>query len=292
MSLFAFYFLMFSAIYIILAWGIYLPFRGNQLYYGAIYSMMIGGYFAAYAARDWDWPFWLAIIGGVGLSMLFSLVFAFKLAGLGVFPMLIATIALVLIVQTVIRNLDFLGGYSGMFCIPRVPREILLPLVYGLVLIIGLFIYRLDHSHIGRALDAIHFDRGVAATLGIDANKLSVQLQVIASAMGALAGGLYVFTLGSLSPDAFGFFMLLYAVTILVVGGVYTMWGTVVASPILWGLSQFIPETLQQYSVIIYGLLLILILILRPAGVIDRKAVRMIVTRSKALLRRSSSFHN
>ena len=281
-----FYFLEFSAIYILLAWAIYLPFRADQPYFGPFYSMCLGAYFAAYTSVNWGWPLWLVLIGAVALCVLFSLIPAFKLAGLGGFPMLIATMALFFIVQTAARNLDFLGGRHGLFGMPHLPQHILLGVTYGLVLIIGFCVYRLDHSHIGRALDAVHFDQHVAATLGIDMTRLSVQLQLIASAIGGVAGVLYAYTFSGVFPEAFGFSLILYGITILVVGGMYTMWGIVIAAPVLWGIHQVLPEGLKAFSIIIYGALLIVMLLIRPSGIIDRKMIKTISSGTNVFLKR------
>ena len=152
MSHFAFYFLEFSAIYILLAWAIYLPFRANQPYFGPFYSMVLGAYFAAWASIHWGWPFLLVLVGAMAFCILFSLIPAFKLASLGGFPMLIATMALFFIVQTAVRNMEILGGRFGLFGIPHISSGIMLIVTYAILLIAGLCVYRLDNSHIGRAL--------------------------------------------------------------------------------------------------------------------------------------------
>jgi branched-chain amino acid transport system permease protein len=282
---FQFFFLEFSAIYILLAWAIYLPFRANQPYFGPFYSMCLGAYFATYSSVNWGWPFWLTLIGAVAFCILFSLLPAFKLAALGGFPMLIATMALFFIVQTAVRNLEVLGGRFGLFGIPHLPQPILLVVTYGLLLIVGLCIYRLDHSYIGRALDAVLFDPHVAATLGVDTARLSIQLQLISSAIGGLAGVLYANTFSGVFPEAFGFPLILYGITILIFGGMYTMWGIIIAAPVLWGITQVLPEALKAFSIIIYGALLIVMLLIRPSGIIDRKMTRAVSGSARALLK-------
>lgn len=286
MTQFQFFFLEFSAIYILLAWAIYLPFRANQPYFGPFYSMCLGAYFASYTSISWGWPFWLTLIGAVVFCVLFSLIPAFKLAPLGGFPMLIATMALFFIVQTAARNMQVLGGRHGLFGIPPLPPFILLGITYGFVLIVGFCIYRLDNSHIGRALDAILFDKHVAATLGIDIARLSIQLQLISSAIGALAGVLYANTFCGVFHEAFGFPLILYGMTILIFGGMYTMWGIIIAAPVLWGVTQVLPEALKAFSIIIYGALLIVMLLIRPNGIIDRKMTKAVSGWARASLKR------
>ena len=286
MTQFQFFFLEFSAIYILLAWAIYLPFRADQPYFGPFYSMCLGAYFATFTSINWGWPFWLTIIGAVAFCILFSLIPAFKLAKLGGFPMLIATMALFFIVQTAARNMQILGGRFGLFGIPPLPQFLLLGVTYGFVIIVGFCVYRLDHSHIGRALDAVFFDKQVAATLGINTARLSIHLQLISSAIGALAGVLYANTFSGVFHEAFGFPLILYGMTILIFGGMYTMWGIIIAAPVLWGVTQILPEALKAFSIIIYGALLIFMLLIRPNGIIDRKMTRALSGWTKGLLMR------
>lgn len=283
MSLFTFYFLELTAIYIILAWGTYLLFRANQVYFGPIYCMCLGAYISGYAARDLGLPFGLAIFIAMLVCMLFSLIFTHRLAKLPGFPMMLATTALVFIVQTVIRNLSFLGGSQGFFGIPYVPKYTLLAVTYGVTIIVAFLIYRLDHSHIGRAMDAIRFDPKVASTMGVDTTKLSVQLQLIASALGGIAGGFYAFTLGNIAPSSFSFSTIVNVVAIVILGGMHTMWGIIIVAPVVFAISHFVPA---GFANIVYALLLIIVLIVRPNGLIDRKIIRFIGTLCQGVIRR------
>jgi len=286
MSLFQFYFVELTAVNIMLAWAIYLVFRADQIYFGPMYTMCIGAYFAAYATKELNVPFLVAIVGSVVLSVLFSLIFAHKLAALAGFPMMLATTALIFIVQTLIRNLDFLGGSQGFFGIPFVSEGTLVVTTYVLLVLCGALVYRIDSSHIGRAMDAMKFDPNVAKSLGVDTVKLSVRLQLISSAMGGLAGAIYAFTLGALTPGGFGFSTIATVVAIVMVGGAYTMWGIVIVAPIFFAISQYAPS---GFANIIYAAVLIVILVLRPTGLIDRRLVKGTVRRVTGLRRRGVS---
>jgi branched-chain amino acid transport system permease protein len=273
-TLFQFYFFEFSAIYIMIGWAVYLMFRINQPYFGSLYSMCIGAYFAAYTSINWGWPVWLILIGAVIVNIIIALIPAFRLAKLGPFPMVIASMAILFIIQTAVKNTDTLGARYGLFGMPFIPNHITLLITYGLLLLIGYIIFHLDYSHVGRAMDAIHFDREVATTLGINANRLSVQFQIISSAIGGIAGVLYAYTMGGVFPEAFNMNFMMYAITIVVLGGMYTMWGVIISAPFLWSISQFLPQNMTGLSVIVYGVLLILMLLVRPGGIIDRKTIK------------------
>lgn len=274
MSLYMVYYLQFVAIFILLTWAFYIPFRGGQLYNGPIYCMAIGGYFSAFAARDLGWPFGLALIGAVLLGAIFGLLPALGFARTTGIATAVASMALIFIIQSVIRNLQFLGGAQGFWGIPDV--DYLLPLSYLIVLIVGIIIYRLDHSRFGRALEAIRVNPSLGATMGVNCIQLSVVVLTFSSVIGALSGVIFAFTLGTIYPDSFGFSLLLYTWTMLFVGGRYTMWGALIAAPILWGLPQWIPNVIAEYTNIIYGALLVITLLLRPEGIIDRRALQYV----------------
>ena len=257
--------------------------RTGQMYNGPIYCMAVGGYCAAYTVRDLGWPFGLALIAGVALSALFGLLPALGLARVYGLPIAVASIALIFIIQSVIRNLDFLGGAGGFWHIPEVKH--LLPITYGILLIVGFFIFRIDHSRFGRAMEVVLVSRNVAANLGINFTRLSILLQVISCAIGGLAGVIYAFTLGTIFPETYGFTMLVYVWNMLFLGGRYTMWGAVVAAPIIWGLPQWLPQSIAVYSTIFYGALLVIVILLRPQGFITRDLVRSVSTVTRVWVR-------
>jgi branched-chain amino acid transport system permease protein len=283
MGNFQFYFFFFSGMYIILAWAIYIMFRVDQPYFGAIYSMTIGGYIAAYTSSVLGWPIWLIMIAAMAVCGMVAFLLSLKLADLSAFPMIIASLALVLIVQTVTRNLGFLGGQYGLFGVEVLPKSVILGIIYAILAVVGWFVYRLDHSYIGRSMDAVHYDRAVASGLGINVRGTIMRLQVVSSMIGALCGVLYVFVMGGAFPQAFGTTLFLYTLSIVIVGGMYTMWGVIVAAPFLWVIGQILPGSMASLTNIVYSVLLIIVLLTRPAGIIDRKVAAAVVRGFEAL---------
>jgi branched-chain amino acid transport system permease protein len=195
--------------------------------------------------------------------------------------MVIATIALIFILQVVFRNLPWFGGALGLFGIPKVKG--LLPVTYIALLATGILIYRFDHSRLGRAAEMVFVDRDVAGTIGVNFYRFSVALQVLTGGMGALAGVLYAFTLRTVIPTYFGFSLLLSVTTFVFVGGYTTMWGPLILTPILWGIPLILPEGFAAYRNLIYGVLLGATMILRPAGLIDKR----LIGRLRSLVKRT-----
>ena len=284
MPLSIYYFLMFSAIYILVGWGIYLNYRNGQICFTPYIAMIIGAYFTALTLRDLSWPFGIVLLGAIAMGAVFALVSGLFLARLGPLAMALVTLALIFVIQTVIRNVDFLGGVPGIFFIPSVTH--LMPIALTATALVGFFMYRFDHSRLGRAMEVAFTDPEVAATLGTNLFWTSVFLQVAGGAIGALAGAVYAPLIGSVAPVNFGFTLLLAIYCFLFVGGYTNMWGVVVFAPLLWGLRLVLPGEIASWTMIIYGALLVGIVVGRPEGVITKQALRSIRLRSQALLGR------
>jgi len=280
-------FILVSALYVLLGWAIYLVYRVGQLYNMPIFTMGLGAYFATMALRDWGWSYGPTLFIAVALGGAIAFLVALALARASAFGMAIASIAPIIIFQSVCRNFKFLGGPSGFFSIPKVVH--LMPIALAATALIGFLIYRLDHSRLGRAMEVIFVDPGVAATQGANRYRLSVFLQTAAGAIGALAGAVYAPLIGSIAPPDFGFTLLLEIYCFLFIGGYTTMWGIVVFAPLLWGLRLVLPGEIASWTMIIYGALLVGIVVGRPEGVITKQALRSIRLRSQALLGRIRS---
>jgi branched-chain amino acid transport system permease protein len=274
MSLAFFYYIQNTMIFIILGWAVYLVYRNSKLYYMPVANMAACAYFVAFTMRELKWPFFASAIVAILIGALFSFILSFGLARASAFTVVIVTIGVLIIFTTIIRNISFLGGELGFDNIPKVKN--LFPITVVLLIIIGGLIYRIDNSRIGRALGVTFVEPEVASTLGVDLFWLGVSLQVIAGGLGGLAGALYAVTMRTLQIYAFSFEILLLLVCFVFIGGATTMWGLVIATPILYGFPIILPSIIADWRYIIYGILLIGILSFRPQGLIDKELVKKI----------------
>lgn len=279
MSLTLFYFLAIAAIYILMSWAIYLPYRVGQLHFMSIANMAISAYFAATAAISWGWPFWLVLITGTLLGGLIGFIVSIAIGEAPCFAVVIVGFTFIYLTKTIIENTEALGGPLGIFSIPKVLQDsgsnriLLLILAYLLVLLMAFLIHRFDHSKLGRAASSIFIDKELATSFGVNPKRVGMFLQTWSSLMGGMAGVLYAFIMRSISPNHFTFHIIGTCMTMLFVGGYTTMWGALIAAPLLWGLPLVLPEALQSWNIVIYGVLLIAILVLKPEGFITRPFV-------------------
>jgi len=197
------------------------------------------------------------------------LIFSLAIGKAPCFTVVIVGLTSVFIVKTIIENWRLLGGTVGFFHIPTVNN--LLPIIYIFLFVVGFLIYKIDHSRLGRAASVVFVDREVAVTLGVDIKKLGAFFQIMAGAIAGIAGILDAFLVNSLSPEFFTFSMIAYLMCILFVGGYTTMWGVILSAFILQGIPLLFPSEIASWRQVIYGALLVLIILMRPEGLITRK---------------------
>jgi branched-chain amino acid transport system permease protein len=247
----------------------------GQLYNGSIYVATISAYFSGYVALHYNLPFIVILILSVIIGAVIGFIPALRLAKGKMFDVAIATIALIFIIENVIKNIPSLGGLRGYRGFPPVPN--LIVKTYIILIVVGIMIHRIEHSRLGRAMEACRFQQDVSGIIaGINPIRISIISQTLAGAISAISGVIYVFTMDSIYPNSIGLKQLVLLWTSLFIGGQYSMWGIVIATPLLWGLPQIVPLQFSYLVEFIYGALLVIILVFRPQGLITRKYSRKI----------------
>ena len=267
-------FLQLSTVFILLGWGVFLVYRVGQLYFGSIFTMIIGAYTSAYLVKDLGWPFAVALVVAVLAGALATFLLSFGFARVPGFACGIGTISLLFIAQAIVRSVPAIGGIHGYFGVPM-PDYILLLALLSIVMI-GFLIYNLIHSRLGRAIEVVNTDINLANTIGINVYKLRITLQTAAGAIGALAGVIYSFTMGMVHVQNIGVGVLLEVIVFFFVGGSSTMWGILILAPILYSLHLFLPSSIAIFTDLIFGVLLIVIMMLRPDGIIVKDMFKVI----------------
>lgn len=156
-----------------------------------------------------------------------------------------------------------LGGSLGFTGVPPYTSLFWVWLWTGIVLLVSV---RLKYSSFGRAFFSIREDEIAAEASGIDTAKYKVRAFVIAAFFAGVAGGLFAHMTGTtLNPRELAFNKSVEIVLMVVLGGMGSITGSVAAG----GLLTVLPEVLRafaEYRMIIYALLLIAMMILRPQG--------------------------
>lgn len=192
----------------------------------------------------------------------------------------IATLCFGVIVSIVAGNwIELTGGHTGLLGIPR-PNPIPVPflgkvgfetqaaqyyLVLGFLLLTLFVMHRLVYSLQGLSFMAIRNNEALAEAVGINTFATKVVSFMAANFFVGMAGGIYASLIGSISPSTASFSLTFNWIIFLLLGGVATLAGPILgafAIPVLMEYMQF----LQDYRLIIFGVLLIVVIIYFPRG--------------------------
>lgn len=165
------------------------------------------------------------------------------------------------------------NGPSGIFGIPKLAIGGFVfnndlkfyYLVWSFIVIFQVCIVNMVRSKIGRALLAIHSNERAAEALGIDASSHKLTIFVLSAVLAGLAGSLYAHFINFISPETFGFGFSVTLVTMVIVGGMGSIWGPPIGAFALTALPEIL-RTVKDYDIMVYGLLLILMVMFMPKG--------------------------
>jgi branched-chain amino acid transport system permease protein len=163
--------------------------------------------------------------------------------------------------------------FSQLFGVPYLPIQRIVFLYYvilALALAVNLFTKRIRVLPIGRAWEALREDEIAAQALGIDRRRVKLAAFAIGAAWGGIAGAFFAAQQGFVSPESFGFMESITVTAIVVLGGLGSQLGIVLAAIILIGLPEFF-RFLEDYRYLAFGVAMIVIMRLRPQGLVSTR---------------------
>jgi len=131
------------------------------------------------------------------------------------------------------------------------------------------------HSSVGRAIVSVREDERAAELVGIDVTKAKILAFVVGSVFAGLAGGIRAHDLAFLHPQSFNFIQSFNPLIIVVFGGLSSMTGTIVTGffwiLLLEGILRLVlPTGFETWRLVVYPLILLMMMLLRPEGVFGR----------------------
>jgi branched-chain amino acid transport system permease protein len=178
----------------------------------------------------------------------------------------IATLGFGEIIRVVILNLKITKGALGL---PGIPGYTDFWWAELFMLLSVIIIWNFTHSNHGRALASIRENEIAAEAMGINTTYYKVSAFVIGAFFAGLAGGLFAHYLGYIAPKSFDFMKSIEILLMVVLGGLGSLTGSVVAAIVLTGLPEVL-RFLQSYRMVIYSLTLVLLMLYRPQGLFGR----------------------
>ena len=245
----------------------------GQVSLGQAGFMAIGGYLTAILTTHYQVPTLLALLAGCGGSVLVAVVLGLICGRLRGMYLAIITLAFGILVEGLANGLSITGGPSGIGGIPPITVGsfqfdtdssfyYLIWIIVGVALVLTANLVR---SNRGRILRAMHGDQVGARSLGLHVTRAKVVVFAISACMASIAGSLYADYFRYLSPDQVGSAESLQLITMLVIGGMGTLFGPLIGVALL----TYLPiafQPLANYSTLVTGVLLIAFLRYLPAG--------------------------
>lgn len=253
-------------VYALLAMSQYVVLRAGVFSLGTAGFAALGAYATALLITKSGWPPAAAIVAGMLLGTVSSALLALPLSRLrGVFQA-VATLALVQIVLSGTQN--WVGLTNGALGVNGIPKFAGTGLLLTVVVIVVVVLVAMGRYSIGRAMDVIREDETVAVSLGISVPHYHRIAFIVSGTLAGLGGALQATSSYAITPNEFGFGMLVAALTMVVLGGRTTVWGALVGAVILTSLPELF-RVFADYRNVVQGVLLMLVIVYLPRGVAD-----------------------
>jgi branched-chain amino acid transport system permease protein len=168
------------------------------------------------------------------------------------------------IIRVVIQNTNLLGGARGLAGIPPWTN---LFWTFGLAAVTVYVVACLVNSTYGRGFLAVRDDEIAAEAMGISTTRYKVTAFVVSAFFAGIAGGLYAHFITFIAPEGFNFLKSVDIVVMVILGGMGSTPGVVAAAILLTVLNEFLRD-FEQYRMIVFSLLLIILMIVRPQGLL------------------------
>jgi ABC-type branched-subunit amino acid transport system permease subunit len=273
-----------------------LAFAGMLNFAGAAF-LGIGAYTSAILAAHTALPHLIVLLAGGLLSALVGSALLLPVLRTRGHYAAVVTIAFALLFKTFLEVNDILGGPQGL----QVPAMNILGwsfndnveiaglslsfymnyLALALLLLAAAFILvrRLERSWIGLNLDALRLDETAASCFGLNVARWKITAFLIGNFLIGIAGALLGMVIGFVAPSNYGFPDSLILIAILLLGGIGNLWGAIAATIIV----VVVPEKLQviqEYRLLLFSVLVIVVLLFRPEGLMRRPVRRYFAERA------------
>lgn len=265
---------------IVLGLNLLIGFAG-QISLGHAGFLGIGAYASAVLPTHFGWHPLLAMMAGAAATAVLATVVArpiFKLKGN---YLAMATLGLGIIINIALRNeSQWTGGPDGM----AVPAFSVLGFdlttdkqwywVVSLILAVSVWAsLNLIDSPFGRALRALHGSEVASQVVGVDVARYKVVIFVMSAVFASLMGSVTAHYVGFVTPNFADFFHSIELVTMVVIGGMASVYGSLVGAVLLTALPQAL-ATFEGWETVIFGAILMLCMIFLPKGLVPTLAAK------------------
>jgi len=249
---------------------------GGQISLGHAAFFGLGAYTSGILTATWGVNPWLALLAGLILAGVAAFLIGIPALKLRGYYLAMATLGFGIIVYIILNEARPLtGGPSGLSGIPSLslaglplntPRRLYLLIWMAVGGMLALSANLVD-SRTGRAIRALHDSEEAAESLGVNTARMKLKVFIWSALYASLAGSFYSHTLNFIAPSSFDFMFSIKLVTMVVLGGMASIWGSLLGAAVL----TVLPEVLvvfHDFEVIIFGAILIVVMIFLPRGLV------------------------
>jgi len=257
-----------------------------SLGHGAFFG--VGAYTSAILTVKAGFPVWLGLIFAIVVAAIIGLLVAPILRLKGHY-LAMATLGLGFIAFVFFREMTWLtGGNVGLGGIPKLSfpgidiktRAGEFYTVWIIAIIVLALCSNLVRSRVGRAIKALHQSEVAAESMGVNVSGYKIKIFILSAALGGLAGGIFAHLQGYIDPNQFYIILSIELVTMVVVGGMESIWGAVAGAGLILLIPKIVEalpkwlgdvpawvENYSNYEGIVFGLILVLTMIFMPSGI-------------------------
>jgi len=235
----------------------------------------LGAYGSAILTATYAWPPLLALIVVAGGVALLAFVLARPILRLRGHYLAMATLGLGIIISIILNQEgDLTGGPDGMLVPPFAVFGLVIHgervwywIVGAMLLLAAWLALNLIHSPIGRALRALHGSEVAARMAGVDVARYKVMVFVVSAVFASVAGSLLAHYAQFVTPATAGFIKSIILVTMVVVGGMASVFGSVIGAAVITALPQIL-AAVHDYEMLIFGAVLMGFMVFLPKGLL------------------------
>lgn len=266
---------------VVIALNLLMGYTGQiSLGHAGFYGM--GAYASAALTTHMDWPPFVALVAGAAATGLLAFIVARPILKLKGHTLAMATLGLGIIISIALNNeSQWTGGPDGMGVPPFTLFDITIEgekawyaVSAALLLLMTWFALNLIDSPVGRALQAIHGSEVASSVAGIDTARFKSRVFVLSAVVASIAGSVSAHYIGFITPGMAGFFHSIELVTMVVVGGMASVFGSIIGAALLTLLPQLL-QTFEGWEVVVFGVILMATMIFMPKGLVPSIAQRL-----------------
>lgn len=269
-------------LYIMLAIGLNLTMGYcGQLNLAHVAFYAAGAYTSAILTTTYQFNFWLALPISILVSVFLGVLIGLPSLRVRTHYLAIATLGLSIAVNETIVNLDTVtGGPVGITGIPKpsffgillITEYSYYYLVFAFTLLLFLFSRLVVKHSIGRSFRAVRDDHIAAQSLGINVAKQQILAFAFSGLFAGVGGVLYAHMLSYVSPDTFTFNEMMFILTIVVIGGLGNIYGSIAGAVILLILREWLLQ-FENWQQVLYGAMIVALVVFMPGGLVSIKSL-------------------